>query len=202
MNSSSLRNTFRNRIHFACKWSAMAAISAVLVACGRTDTKANDTPPTADAAAIAAPAPAVQSAQTEAIQAPAKASTPEVKQSPEEAHKFATEYYQKVLEQEAFLKDAVRLKEVATVNKISIDAITSKPKWPQDGSADPYTECDTAWIDLGLLASVQHKLLREESAELKRIERQEAADYAKSKAACAKRVKMTPAQAIAAEAAQ
>ncbi len=61
MNSSSLRNTFRNRIHFACKWSAIVAATALLVACGKPETKDTSAPAAAEPAEATAAAPAAES---------------------------------------------------------------------------------------------------------------------------------------------
>lgn len=110
--------------------------------------------------------------------------------TPAQVHDHMQKYVTELLNQEQFLRDAVRLKEVLTVEQLSTDLIEKIPQWLDTESADPYTACDTAWHDLSLWAGAQAQLLRRgESAVLLKIERQEKSDYEGSKSKCLARVK-------------
>lgn len=122
---------------------------------------------------------------------PTAQTQPEVKQlTAAEAHDFAKWLFKRISDEELYLKDAVALKEVNTVEKIHQD-LTKPADWPAGDAADPYTKCDTARIDLGILANAQLMNLKSPSATMQKIVRQETEDYQKSKRLCEVRVKMT-----------
>lgn len=142
--------------------------------------------------AVPAQTPAQPTAQTQ----------PEVKQlTAAEAHDFAKWLLKRISDEELYLKDAIALKEVNTVEKIHQD-LTRPADWPAGDAADPYTKCDTARIDLGILANAQLMNLKSPSATMQKIVRQETEDYQKSKGLCEVRVKMTAEQAVKAESMQ
>ncbi|MEY2339775.1 hypothetical protein AB0879_016020, partial [Acinetobacter baumannii] len=66
----------------------------------------------------------------------------------------------------------------------------------------PYTSCDTAFTDLNLLANALYQQVREDTATMRKIVRQEDADYLKSKNKCEERVGLTYEEALAAEEAE
>lgn len=133
-----------------------------------------------------------------------------------EAYNFAQELFKKIDDDEQFLKDAFELKEYNTLSKyVSSDWIeyTDQPHryypkaqvsygskyFPESDTVSPYTACDTAFRDLYLYANAMQDLIREDTATLRKILRQEENDYYKSKARCKKRVDMTYEQALAAD---
>lgn len=115
-----------------------------------------------------------------------------------QAHAFAEKYLSKLNEQELYLMDAVKLNEIKTVDRIESDLLNI-PEWPESVTLNPYTKCDTAWRDLFILAGAHSMSLKEQSATLMKIVRQETSDYQNSKSKCEARVNMTPEQAAQAE---
>lgn len=133
-----------------------------------------------------------------------------------EAYEFAQELFKKIEGDEKFLRDAFELKEYNTLSKY---VLTDWPEYvnrphrfypkaqvsygykyfPSGDTVSPYTPCDTALIDLNLYAGAMQHLIREDTATMRKILRQEEEDYLKSKARCKKRVDMTYEQALAAD---
>ena len=114
------------------------------------------------------------------------------------------------------LKDAFELREYNTLSKyVSSDwiAYTDQPHryypkaqvtfgskyFPESDTVSPYTSCDTAFRDLFIYANAMQNVVREDTATLRKILRQEKEDYDKSKARCKKRVDMTYQEAWEAE---
>lgn len=133
-----------------------------------------------------------------------------------EAYEFAQELFKKIDADEKLLKDAFELREYNTLSKyVSSDwiAYTDQPHryypkaqvtfgskyFPESDTVSPYTSCDTAFRDLFIYANAMQNVVREDTATLRKILRQEKEDYDKSKARCKKRVDMTYQEAWEAE---
>lgn len=72
----------------------------------------------------------------------------------------------------------------------------NKPFWAGDAAAvGPYAPCQTAMMDLALVASASEQALRDPNTITKKILVEEQEDYAKSKGRCELRLAMPPAQA-------
>ena len=128
-----------------------------------------------------------------------------------EAKNFATLLLKKINDDEKFVLDAYELKEQPTLEKYFYDLQAymqpvpddfTKSYWPDTDSLSPYTKCDTALRDLQLYANVLSHQLRDDTASMRKIVRQEEADYRKSKAKCEERVNLTYEQALAADEAE
>lgn len=133
-----------------------------------------------------------------------------------EAYNFAQDLYKKIEDDEKFLEDAFELKEYDTISKY---VLTDWPEYanrphrfypkapvsyghkyfPESDTVAPYTACDTAFIDLSILAGSMMRLVQEDTATLRKIYRMEHEDFLKSKAQCKERVNMTYEQALAAD---
>lgn len=94
-------------------------------------------------------------------------------------------------------KDRVTLEKTAT-------QLLRHQGFPQKGNVDlmleeysAYLSCDTAYTDLGLLASAMAKHLSNGTAGTEKIIKQEQSDYARSSGVCKRRLAMTPAKAWA-----
>ena len=138
--------------------------------------------------------------------------------TPTEARNFAVNLLKKINDDEQFIRDAYELKEIATLEKYVLNDwnnYVSKPfspveekigfghlYFPSSNAMSPYTICDTAFTDLNLYANALYKQLREDTATIRKIVRQEEADYLKSKAKCEERVNLTYDQALAADEAE
>lgn len=129
----------------------------------------------------------------------------------EEAKQFAVNLLKKINDDEKFILDAYELKEQATLEKYYYDVQAymrpdpddfSKSYWIKSDLLAPYTKCDTALLDLQLYALALKNQLREDSATMRKIVRQEKEDYQKSKAKCEERVNLTYEQALAADEAE
>ncbi|WP_228718960.1 hypothetical protein [Acinetobacter pittii] len=133
--------------------------------------------------------------------------------TPDEAKKFAVQLLKKINEDEKFIRDAYELKEQQTLEKYVVTDWNSYVQQPYSSVEEkngfghlyfpsssvmyPYTSCDTAFTDLNLFAVALSHQLREDSATMRKIVRQEEADYLKSKAKCEERVNLTYEQALA-----
>lgn len=136
---------------------------------------------------------------------------PESEMSEDQAKEFAINLLSKINEDEKFIKDAYELKEQATLEKYVItdwnkyvqtpfSEIEAKEGFghlyfPKSEVAAPYIPCDTAFTDLQLYASTMSQHLRDDTATMRKIVRQEEQDYLKSKAQCEARINMTYKQA-------
>ncbi|MEK5786006.1 hypothetical protein [Acinetobacter pittii] len=146
-------------------------------------------------------------------------STPEKKElTPDEAKNFAVQLLKKINEDEKFILDAYELKEKDTLEKYVMNDWNEYVQKPFSGVEEkmgighayfpsstvmyPYTSCDTAFTDLNLYANALYQQVREDTATMRKIVRQEEADYLKSKAKCEARVKLTYEQALAADEAE
>lgn len=127
--------------------------------------------------------------------------------TPVEAKSFAIKLLKKINDDERFVLDAYALKEQPTLEKYFYDVQAyMKPNpedfsdsyWIDSNALAPYTKCDTALIDLQLYASAMSRQLRDDTATMRKIVRQEEKDYKKSKSECEKRVNLTYEQALAA----
>ncbi|MHA4952226.1 hypothetical protein [Acinetobacter pittii] len=138
--------------------------------------------------------------------------------TPDEAKHFAVQLLKKINDDEKFLRDAYELKEVETLEKYVMydwNDYVQKPfssieekmgfghmYFPSSTVMYPYTSCDTAFTDLNLFANALYQQVREDTATMRKIVRQEEADYLKSKAKCESRVSLTYDQALAADEAE
>lgn len=112
----------------------------------------------------------------------------------EEARSKVKGWHQKMLEQEALLTQAYEQKDVTTLERESTRLMAKGMSegvelWRQDAYS-PYLTCDTAHIDLGLLAGAMHQALTRPSASTAKILTQERKDYESSKANCERRLSM------------
>jgi hypothetical protein len=96
------------------------------------------------------------------------------------------------------VEQAYAKKDAASLERIAI-RLKRQPGFPQKGSVDlmldeygPYLKCDTAYIDLGLMASAMAQQISRGGAGLDRILQQEQADYERSRSVCKQRLAMTP----------
>ncbi|WP_227591969.1 MULTISPECIES: hypothetical protein [Acinetobacter] len=138
----------------------------------------------------------------------------EVKElTPDEAKKFAVQLLKKINDDEKFIRDVYELKEKETLEKYVMhdwNDYVQKPfsaveekmgighaYFPSSTVMYPYTSCDTAFTDLNLYANALYQQVREDTATMRKIVRQEEDDYLKSKAKCEARVKLTYEQALA-----
>ncbi|EHU3413510.1 hypothetical protein AXE46_RS08095 [Acinetobacter baumannii] len=135
--------------------------------------------------------------------------------SPDEAKRFATGLLKKINDDEKLIRDAYELKEEKTLEKYVLNdwnSYVQKPfseveekmgyghlYFPSSAVMYPYTSCDTAFTDLNLLANALYQQVREDTATMRKIVRQEDADYLKSKNKCEERVGLTYEEALAAE---
>ncbi|MFW1760578.1 hypothetical protein [Acinetobacter calcoaceticus] len=133
--------------------------------------------------------------------------------TPDEAKKFAVQLLKKINDDEKFIRDAYELKEEETLEKYVMhdwnnyvqqpfSAVEEKmgighAYFPSSAVMYPYTSCDTAFTDLNLYANALYQQVREDTATMRKIVRQEEADYLKSKAKCEARVRLTYEQALA-----
>lgn len=131
--------------------------------------------------------------------------------SPEQARNFAKKLYQKIDDDEKFLRDAYQLKEQQTINKYQLKDWPNyvnvpygeaeakmqfgHPYFPNSQVASPYTICDAAFSELYSWAGTMNTLLKEDTAVMRKIVREHEQNYLESKAECSKRVKMTYDQA-------
>lgn len=165
--------------------------------------------------------PPVSTAQEPSVAEPketvaAAASEPDSSEdlTEKEAYEFAQDLFKKIEDDEKFVKDAFELKEENTLFKYVVTdwpEYVNKPHrfypkaqvihgykyFPSGEAVSPYTPCDTALLDLNLYASAMQHLIREDTATLRKILRQEEEDYLKSKARCEARVKVSYEQALA-----
>lgn len=115
----------------------------------------------------------------------------------EKAKTNVSGWYNEMVDQEKLLEEAYERKDTATLEKESVRRMAKgmpggNELWQQD-EYSPYLKCDTAYLDLGLLAGAMHRAAARPSESSARILKQERADYTNSKAKCERRLKM-PAQ--------
>ncbi|MDC5071469.1 hypothetical protein [Acinetobacter baumannii] len=138
--------------------------------------------------------------------------------TPDEAKKFAVQLLKKINDDEKFIRDAAELKEKETLEKYVMNdwnEYVQKPfssveekmdighaYFPSSTIMYPYTSCDTAFTDLNLYANALYQQVREDTATMRKIVRQEEEDYLKSKAKCEARVSLSYEQALAADEAE
>lgn len=131
--------------------------------------------------------------------------------TPVEAKKFITELFKKINDDEKFVLDAYELKEQATLEKYFYDVQAymqpnsedfSDSYWIDSEALAPYTKCDTALRDLQLYANALSNQLKDDTATMRKIVRQEEEDYKKSKSQCEERLNLTYEQALAADEAE
>jgi len=114
----------------------------------------------------------------------------------EKAKADVSGWYKEMIDQEKFLEQAYERKDIATLETESVRRMAKgmpggDTLWRQDAYG-PYLKCDTAYLDLGLLAGAMHHAAARPSDTLTRILDQERQDYANSKATCERRLKMSP----------
>lgn len=145
------------------------------------------------------------SAVTENPQTQLTTVTEVIKLTPIEAKAFAENLLKKINDDEKFINDAYALKEQNTLEKYFYDNQSYKfpdPEnyqnsyWKDPEALAPYTKCSTALDDLQLYANALKNKLREDTATMRKIARQEKEDYEKSKAQCERRAKLTYEQAL------
>lgn len=134
--------------------------------------------------------------------------------TPKEAKAFAEQLYNKIVKDQQFLEDAFELKEYDILSKYIITdwaAYANAPHqyapralskggfvyYPSSEVMYPYSVCDTAYSDLNIYAGTMEMLLREDTANLRQIMRQEKEDYEKSVAKCKHRVELPYSEALA-----
>jgi hypothetical protein len=131
--------------------------------------------------------------------------------SSDDAKQFAVQLLKKINDDEKFVLEAYELKEQPVLEKYFYDIQAymqpipddfTKSYWPDSDSLSPYTKCDTALRDLQLYASALSHQLKEDTASMRKIVRQEEEDYRNSKAKCEERVNLTYEQAVAADEAE
>lgn len=96
------------------------------------------------------------------------------------------------------IEQAYAKKDAASLSRIA-NRLQRQQGFPQKGATDlmldeyaPYLKCDTAFIDLGLLADAMSHQVSRGGASLEKIVKQERADYERSSSVCKKRLAMTP----------
>lgn len=132
--------------------------------------------------------------------------------TPAEAKAFATKLLQKITVDEQFIKDAFELKEYDTLKKYALHDVPEymnkpyskvetqvpfiSPYFPYSKVMDPYTSCDSALNKLAHLASIMGNVVRDDTAGMRQILRQEKEKYIAARDKCKKRVHMSYEEAL------
>lgn len=179
------------------------ALLLLLTSCGEADTSVRfDDAPEPVSARLAVPA---TSEATDDLLTYA-ASEPEKELTPAAAKAFATSLLKKIDDDEKFILDAYQLGEFNTLNKYmlvdlhnfmmkpyskyEVDDIGSK-YFPLSAVAKPYLSCDTALRDFSGYGFALLRLMKDDSADLRKIMRQQKKNFEESKAKCRHRVSLS-----------
>lgn len=127
--------------------------------------------------------------------------------TPAEAKAFAANLLKKITDDEQFVEDAYKLGEYETLKKYTLNDVPEymktpyseveakvpfrSPYFPYSDVMSPYTSCDTALTKLAHLSSILADLVREDTADRRKLMRQEKQKYIEARDKCKKRVNMS-----------
>lgn len=127
--------------------------------------------------------------------------------TPAEAKAFAADLLKKITDDEQFVEDAYKLGEYETLKKYTLNDVPEymktpyseveakvpfrSPYFPYSDVMSPYTSCDTALTKLAHLSSILADLVREDTADRRKLMRQEKQKYIEARDKCKKRVNMS-----------
>lgn len=139
------------------------------------------------------------------------AEDPDKELTPEDAKKFATKLLKLMDEDEKYIMDAFQLGEYQTIQKymmVDLNKFTTRPYskkevkhigdkyFPLSEVMYPYTPCATAMTDWDIYLGVLLLQLRKDTAEARRLVRQEKKDFDESRKKCRHRVSISYEQAL------
>lgn len=127
--------------------------------------------------------------------------------TPAEAKAFAADLLKKITDDEQFVEDAYKLGEYETLKKYTLNDVPEymktpyseveakvpfrSPYFPYSDVMSPYTSCDTALTKLAHLSSILADLVREDTADRRKLMRQEKQKYIEARDKCKERVNMS-----------